>query len=141
MATKVLQQLDLSQRSLGENLLAEDIGDLLDCYAFAGLIVCCRTASHPSVTTHLSRTALWRGPNEHDRLLRFDDMDGLRMHSVDSPHNSVCSLAELFRHIIALIDNEILIEYLEDLSALQVCHILPRCGSSLPICTFLPRAQ
>lgn len=47
MATKVLQQFNLSQGSLGENLLAEDISDLLDCYAFACLVVCCRTAFTP----------------------------------------------------------------------------------------------
>lgn len=47
MATKVLQQFNLSQGSLGENLLAEDIGDFLDCYAFASLVVCCCTAITP----------------------------------------------------------------------------------------------
>jgi len=40
----VLQQLDLTQRTLGEDLLAEDIGDLLDGHALARLVVGCRTA-------------------------------------------------------------------------------------------------
>ena len=31
LASKVLQQLDLAQGALGQDLLAEDIGDLLDC--------------------------------------------------------------------------------------------------------------
>jgi hypothetical protein len=30
LTSEVLEQLDLSQGSLGQNLLAEDIGDLLD---------------------------------------------------------------------------------------------------------------
>jgi hypothetical protein len=42
--SEVLQQLDLTQRALGEDLLAEDIGDLLDGHALARLVVGCRTA-------------------------------------------------------------------------------------------------
>lgn len=37
MTAEVLKQLDLAQSALGENLLAEDIGDLLDGHAFVGL--------------------------------------------------------------------------------------------------------
>jgi len=33
----VLQELNLSQSSLGEDLLAENIGDFLDCDALTGL--------------------------------------------------------------------------------------------------------
>lgn len=39
MAPEVLQELDLAQGALGQDLLAEDIGDLLDGYAFIGLVV------------------------------------------------------------------------------------------------------
>lgn len=39
MASEVLQQLDLAQCALGEDLLAEDIGDLLDGDALVGLVV------------------------------------------------------------------------------------------------------
>ena len=39
MASEVLQQLDLAQGALGQDLLAEDIGDLLDGYTFTGLVV------------------------------------------------------------------------------------------------------
>lgn len=39
MSPEVLQQLDLSQRPLGEDLLAEDIGDLLDGDALTSLVV------------------------------------------------------------------------------------------------------
>jgi hypothetical protein len=43
MASEVLQKLDLSQRTLGQNLLAEDIGNLLDRNAFLGLGIRGRT--------------------------------------------------------------------------------------------------
>ena len=39
VAAEVLQQLDLAQGTLREDLLAEDIGDLLDGHTFAGLVV------------------------------------------------------------------------------------------------------
>ena len=39
LASKVLQQLDLAQGALGQDLLAEDIGDLLDGNAFARRVV------------------------------------------------------------------------------------------------------
>jgi hypothetical protein len=39
MSSEMLQKLDLSQRTLGQNLLAEDIGDLLDRNSFIGLSV------------------------------------------------------------------------------------------------------
>lgn len=39
VAPKMLQELDLSQGSLGQDLLAEDIGDLLDGYSLACLMV------------------------------------------------------------------------------------------------------
>lgn len=35
----MLQQLDLAQSALGEDLLAEDIGDLLDGHALVRLVV------------------------------------------------------------------------------------------------------
>jgi hypothetical protein len=40
MSSEVLQKLDLPQRALGQDLLAEDIGDLLDRNTFIGLSVC-----------------------------------------------------------------------------------------------------
>lgn len=136
MATKVLQQFNLSQGSLGENLLAEDIGDFLDCYAFASLVVCCCTAIAPSVQAHHSQLlGLHRRqgtPSKHHRLLPVYATKGLRMESVDLPNNAVRALAQLFGHIVALVNDEILIEYLEDLSALKICHIMPGCGYSLP---------
>ena len=39
MAAEVLEQLDFAQRALGENLLAEDIGDFLNGDSFVALII------------------------------------------------------------------------------------------------------
>lgn len=39
VASKMLQELDLSQGPLGQDLLAKDIGDLLDRYSLACLII------------------------------------------------------------------------------------------------------
>lgn len=39
MAAEVLEKLDLAQGALGENLLAKDIGNLLDGDALVGLVV------------------------------------------------------------------------------------------------------
>lgn len=39
MTAEVLQELDLPQSALGQNLLAEDIGDLLDSDSLSSLIV------------------------------------------------------------------------------------------------------
>ena len=78
VAAEVLQKLDLAQRALGENLLAEDIGDLLDGDALAGAIVVVR---------------------------RADD--------------AVCALAQLFGDGVAFVNDEVLVEDLEHLAALQ----------------------
>lgn len=40
MASEVLEQLDLSQSALGENLLAENVGDLLDGDALTSVSIC-----------------------------------------------------------------------------------------------------
>jgi hypothetical protein len=37
--SEMLQQLDFSQRTLGKNLLAEDVGDLLDSNTLTGRVV------------------------------------------------------------------------------------------------------
>lgn len=39
MASEVLKELDLTQGALGQDLLAEDIGDLLDGDALVALVV------------------------------------------------------------------------------------------------------
>lgn len=39
VAPEMLQELDLAQSALGQNLLAEDIGDFLDGNTLVGLVV------------------------------------------------------------------------------------------------------
>jgi hypothetical protein len=43
---EVLEQLDFAQRALGKNLLAEDIGDLLDGDALVRLVIDGRAVAH-----------------------------------------------------------------------------------------------
>lgn len=51
MPPEVLEELDLSQGPLGQDLLAEDIGDLLDSHALVGLVVdCCARSSEGFVS-------------------------------------------------------------------------------------------
>lgn len=50
MSSEVLQELDLPEGSLGQYLLAENIGDLLDCDPVTGLIICC-SAAHGYVSS------------------------------------------------------------------------------------------
>lgn len=45
VASKVLQQLDFAQSALGEDLLAEDIGNLLDGDTLVRLVVDCGATS------------------------------------------------------------------------------------------------
>jgi hypothetical protein len=40
------------------------------------------------------------------------------------PDDAVCALAKLFSDIVTLVNDEILIEHLEDLSALEICHLV-----------------
>jgi hypothetical protein len=83
----VLQQLDLAQRALCEDLLAEDIGDLLDGHAFAGLVVGGRTVG----TLSASRLR----PAACGRVL---------------PDNAVRALAQLLGHVVALVNYKLLVE-------------------------------
>jgi hypothetical protein len=90
----VLQQLDLTQRALGEDLLAEYIGDLLDGHAFAGLVVGCCTAG-----THYQRFG--GAMSGCDRVL---------------PDDAVRALTKLLGHVVSLVDDEFLVEDLRVVS-------------------------
>lgn len=103
MASEVLKELDLTQSALRQDLLAEDIGDLLDGDALVALVV-----DSGAVRTHEESLA-----------------DSLPMHISPAasdishlPHNAVGSLAELLGNGVALIHDEVLVEDLEDLSTL-----------------------
>lgn len=84
MPAEVCKQLQLTQRTLGEDLLAEDVGELLDGHAFSRLVV-------------------GRGAD-----------------------NAIRALAHLFRDRVAFVDDEVLVEDLEDLAAVQrrVAHFV-----------------
>lgn len=41
---------------------------------------------------------------------------------MSSPDYPISSLTKLLRHIVTLINNEVLVEDLEDLAALNICH-------------------
>jgi hypothetical protein len=55
-ASEVLQQLDLTQRALGQDLLAEDVGHFLDGHALARLVVGSCTAG-PLLASDMRLTA------------------------------------------------------------------------------------
>lgn len=75
MTSEVLQQLDLPERPLGEDLLAEDIGDLLDRYTLAVGLVGRSTAQDRQRSVPVSGKAqIGRLPSH-------------------SPNNSICALA------------------------------------------------
>jgi hypothetical protein len=80
VSSEVLQELDFAQGTLGQDLLAEDIGDLLDGHALAGLVV------------------------------------------GGSADNAVCTLSQLLGYVVALVDDEFLVEHLEHLPPCEVGH-------------------
>jgi hypothetical protein len=55
MAPEVLEKFDLAQGALGQNLLAKDIGNLLDGDAFVGLVVHGSTNGHKTTSARRSR--------------------------------------------------------------------------------------
>lgn len=99
VSSEVLQQLDLAQGALGEDLFAEDIGDLLDGYALAGLVV-----GSSAVDTTIS---MWPCSLQTPRSL---------------PDNAIGALSQLLCHVVPLVDNEFLVEDLEDLAVREVGH-------------------
>ncbi|KAJ4983462.1 hypothetical protein SVAN01_11025 [Stagonosporopsis vannaccii] len=101
VAAEVLQQLDLAQGALGQDLLAEDIGDLLDGNALAGLVVGCGAAGPSACAQQSTHTQA-------------------RARSL--PDYAVGALAQLLGDIVALVDDKLLVEDLEDLAVREVRH-------------------
>ena len=98
----MLEQLDLSQGTLGQDLLAEDIGDLLD-----GDALSCRV---------VGRGAVW----SISVLCCAMQCSAARV--LFSPDNAVGALAQLLSHVVALVHNKLLVEDLEDLAVREVRH-------------------
>jgi hypothetical protein len=63
VAPEVLQELDLAQGALGQDLLAEDIGDLLDGNTLVGLVI------HGRAITVLSVVLSWHSDTTIHMLL------------------------------------------------------------------------
>lgn len=101
-ASEVLEQFDLAQGTLREDLLAEDIGDLFDSHALAGLVVGCSTSWHLVSIGHEDRAG---------RVV---------------PHDAVSTLSELLGHIVALVDDELLVEHL---AAVSRAGLSSSCGA------------
>lgn len=98
LASEVLQQLDLAQCALGQDLLAEDVGDLFDGHALARLVVGSRTVhmhQHPVCSLPLLGVL---------------------------PDNAIGALSQLLCHIVALVDYEFLVEDLEHLAVREIRH-------------------
>lgn len=70
MATEMLEQFDLTQCPLGENLLAEHIGDFLDGYTLTSLNVGRGTAKEMSSVHNgpVTATIAWSRPTTRYRM-------------------------------------------------------------------------
>jgi hypothetical protein len=113
LTSEVLQQLDLAQGTLGEDLLAEDIGDLFDGDALARLVV--------------GGSAVWgvvlAGGGDSDGDGGSDSDSGSGSNKKGGvPDDAVGTLTELLCDIVALVDDKLLVEDLEDLAVGEVGH-------------------
>ena len=99
MPSEMLQQLYLSERTLGQDLLAEDIGNFLDCDTLLTLRIRSRTAMNRDQQT-------------------FPRSRTMQSYRRAIPDNTVGSLTKFLGHGISLIDDEVLVEHLKHLSSL-----------------------
>lgn len=104
MTAEVLQQLDLAQSALGEDLFAEDICNLLDSNTLTGLVV--------DGSAGGNRQQMYHGGVSFGGALA-----GL-------PDNSIGALTKLLGHSVALVDDEVLVEDLEDLAPGEIGHLV-----------------
>jgi hypothetical protein len=102
MSSEMLEELDLSQRTLCQDLLAENIGHLLDRNAFLGLGIRRGTAEIIESGYALS--------GKCDSL----------------PDNTISTLPKFLCDGVSLVDDEVLVEDLEDLSSYEICHVVGR---------------
>ncbi|CAF3612298.1 unnamed protein product [Fusarium graminearum] len=114
VAAEVLEQLDLAQGALGQNLLAKNIGDLLDGYALVGLVVDGGTGRRGY------RQQLRRGRRRRGKRVSSRSTEKVfwATRCANSPDDTVSSLAELLGDSVALINNKVLVKDLEDLPSL-----------------------
>lgn len=115
MSSEVLEELYLAQSSLGQDLLAEDIGDLLDSNTLAGLVVHGGTAKR-----------IWHGQSicvrRAEQGVRSQQRSA-RLHVDNLPDDTIGALTKLFGDGVALVNDEVLIEDLEGLAPLKFRHV------------------
>lgn len=117
----MLEELDLAQGALGENLLAEYIGDLLNGDTLVCLVVYCgavvlrrgNVSSKRVVSTMSQGGVASKSEVSEEKNVRRGRGGG-----VPAPDNAVGTLAKLLRYGVSLVDNEILVEHLEHLASL-----------------------
>lgn len=117
VASEMLQQFDFAQCAFGENLLAEDIGDLLDGDPFIRLVVDSRTIVEDlesAIVVMASRQWVWRG--------KLADKPAASSSAAHVPDNTISSLTKFLGDCVPLVHNKVLVEDLEDLTSLQVGH-------------------
>lgn len=127
MASKVLQELDLTQGSLRKDLLAEDIGDFFDGDPVAGQVVC------GSTMFLLDAVSLaWCAKDGRKGCLGPQNlMQGYSLRHKDLPYDTISALPKLLSYIITLIDDKILIEDLEVLPTLEFSHRFDRANGDI----------
>lgn len=132
LTSEVLQQLNLSQRSLGQDLLAEDVCDLLDGDALATLVVGGRTRSGIAISIgskvgstpgsyHTIPYAPWPSSAEGKYVSATLTWRGTPMRGSRSQNSAERALwlypnIRTFCHIVPLVDDKLLVEHLEDLA-------------------------
>lgn len=101
MPPEVLQELDLAQGALGQDLLAEYIGDLLDSNTLVGLVVD-------------------SGARSSEGVVSLQDVPRISGRKLDrnSPDNTVGSLTQFLGNGVPLVHDEVLVEHLEGFTAL-----------------------
>ena len=104
----MLKQLDLSQGPLGQDLFAENIGDLFNGNTFAGHAVC-------------GGAVIWSDEGRDVDMVCAGGTGPLSALK-HVPDDAVCSLTQFLGHIVPFIDGEVLVEDFEDSAALHVCH-------------------
>lgn len=113
----MLEELDLAQGALGQDLFAEDIGDLLDGNSLVRLGV------HGGAVEETGLAWIMK-----DRMPYADAPKAeaakqeQKRERADIPDNAVSSLAELLGDGVALVDNEVLVKDLEDLATHEISH-------------------
>jgi hypothetical protein len=100
MSPEVLQELNLSQCTLSQNLLAEDISDLLDRNTFLGLSIRRGTVEKIESAYALSRAC-----------------DGV-------PDNTISTLTKLLCDRVSFINDKVLVKNLKHLSSYEICHVV-----------------